>query len=345
MNVICIMLKRFALYIALIFPNFAWLQTGGITGSQYLNAYYSARQLGLGDIICVSDGDLQSAWSNPATLSKEHHQKSMIGQTLLPAGINTGSLSYGRQFGNVTGSAHFRYLSYGKMKRTDINGADLGTFSPGDFVLGASAAKAINERMAIGATVNLLYSQLDQYTSFGGSVDIGGIYRDDEKRLVVAGVVRNLGAQFKGYTSTRSSLPLEVQLGISHKLKHAPFRFTLVGTNLQKWDLTYNDPNAKDKIDPLTGDTIKVQKAGFFEKVGRHAQIQTELILGKKMHLRVGFDYHRRKEMAIANRPGLAGFSFGAGFYFKRFSLDYGWMIYSSAGSQHGITLGIPLKK
>ena len=66
--------------------------------------------------------------------------------------------------------------------------------------------------------------------------------------------------------------------------------------------------------------------------------------MGKKFHLRVAFDYQRRRELAVTNRPGLAGFSFGAGLYLKRFSVDYGWMIYSTAGSQHGISLTIPLK-
>jgi hypothetical protein len=338
------MLKKMSLFFALALPFVAWLQTGGVSGFSFLNSYYSARQLGLGDLLCISDGDLQSTWSNPATLSNASHNKVLVGQTLLAGGVNTGSLNYGRTLGNYFGSAHFRYIAYGQMNRTDINGTDLGTFSPGDFIVGASAAKAINERMYIGATLNLLYSQLDQYTAFGGAVDVGGMYRDEEKRLVVSGVVKNLGAQFKGYTETRHPLPLEVQLGISHKLKHAPFRFTLIGTNLQRWDLTYIDPNAKDKVDPLTGDTIKVQQAGFFEKLGRHALFQTELLLGKKLHLRVAFDYQRRRELAVVNRPGLAGFSFGAGLYLKRFCLDYGWMIYSSAGSQHGISLTIPLK-
>jgi len=338
------MLKKLLLFTVLAWPVTAWLQTGGTYGFQFLNSHYSARQLGLGDLLCISDGDLQSVWYNPASLTKECHNKVLVGQTLLAGGINTGALNYGRTIGNYNSSAHFRYIAYGKMNRTDINGTDLGSFSPGDFIFGASASRAINERMSIGATLNLLYSQLDQYTAFGGAIDVGGIYRDDAKRIVVAGVIKNLGAQFKGYTESRYPLPLEVQLGISHKLKHAPFRFTLVGTNLQKWDLSYVDPNAKDEIDPLTGDTIKVQKAGFFEKLGRHALIQTELLMGKKFHLRVAFDYQRRRELAVTNRPGLAGFSFGAGLYLKRFSVDYGWMIYSSAGSQHGISLTIPLK-
>lgn len=345
MNVIGAMLRKAYIYLSIFLVNWSYAQIGGNYSFQNLNNYYSARQLGLGgDLITIYDGDLQTSFSNPALLNEEMTKKAFIGQTLLAGGINTGSLAYGRQFGNYTGAAHFRYIAYGKMDRTDINGTNLGTFSPGDFIFGASASKKVNERMYIGATLNLMLSQLDAYTAFGGAVDIGGVYKDDKKRIVVAGVVKNLGMQFKGYTKERNPLPVELQLGISHKLAHAPFRFTLTGTNLQKWDLTYNDPNAKDKVDPLTGDTIKVKKANFFEKTARHALIQTEILFGKKFHIRIGFDYHRRREMALASRPGLAGFSFGTGIYLKRFSLDYGWMIYSTAGSQHGISITIPIR-
>lgn len=345
MSVIHAMIKQICFYLSCFLAFSSFGQLGGNYSFQNLNSFYSARQLGLGgDIITIYDNDLQASFSNPALLNSEMTKKVFLGQTLLAGGINTGSLAYGKQFGDYTGAAHFRYIAYGKMKRTDINGTDLGNFSPGDFIFGASAAKKVNERMFVGATLNLMLSQLDAYTALGGAVDVGGVYKDDDKRIVVAGVVKNLGMQFKGYTKERNPLPLELQLGISHKLAHAPFRFTLIGTNLQKWDLTYNDPNAKDKIDPLTGDTIKVKKANFFEKTARHALIQTEILFGKKFHIRVGFDYHRRREMALVSRPGLAGFSFGTGIYLKRFSLDYGWMIYSSAGAQHGLSITIPIK-
>lgn len=324
----------------------AGAQTGGITGFNFLNLSYSARTAGLGgDFITARDKDVNLGIQNPALLNGQMHGHGSISQALMAGGINIGGLNYAHQFGKLTGAAHFRYVSYGKMQRTDINGADLGTFSPGDFILGVSVGKSINERMHIGATLNTIYSQLDSYVAFGNSLDIGGCYTDDDKRLVISGVVRNLGIQWKGYNGTRSDLPLEIQLGISHKLRHAPFRFSLLGQHLQKWDLTYNDPNARDKIDPLTGEIIAVKKAGFVEKLSRHFVVQTELLLGQKLHLRVAFDYHRRQELKVVQRPGLAGFSFGVGMYFKRFSLDYGLLAYSVAGFQNHLTISIPLVK
>lgn len=320
-------------------------QTGGTTGFSFLNLPFTARVAGLGGtFITVRDQDINLALQNPALLNGHMHKRVSISQALMPAGISNGALSYGYQFQNkIIGAAHFRYVSYGKMKRTDIDGADLGTFSPGDFVLGASILKDINERMHIGATLNFIYSQLDSYVAFGNAIDLGGCYTDPDKRLVVSGAVRNLGIQWKGYNGTRSDLPLEIQLGVSHKLAHAPFRFSLLGQHLQRWDLTYTDPNAKDKIDPLTGDTTSVKQVKFGGKLARHFAVQTEILMGQKLHLRVGFDYHRRQELKVAQRPGIAGFSFGIGMYFKRFTLDYGLMAYSAAGYQNALSISAPL--
>ena len=320
-------------------------QTGGTTGFNFLNLPFNARTTGLGgSFITARDLDVSLGIQNPALLNADMHKRGSISQTLLAGGINSGQLNYAHHFANnITGAAHFRYVSYGKMKRTDINGTDLGTFSPGDFVLGVSAGKSINERLHIGATFNVIYSQLDNYIAFGNSLDIGGCYTNHERRLVLSGVVKNLGIQWKGYNETRSSLPLEIQMGVSHKLKHAPFRFSLLSQHLQKWDLTYNDPNAKETVDALTGEVIPVIKAGFVEKFARHFVVQTEILFGKKLHLRIGFDYNRRQELKLTQRPGIAGFSFGAGMYFKRFSIDYGFMSYSAAGMQHAISLSIPL--
>ena len=338
-------MNKLLLSFLILLSGFTYAQTGGITGFSFLNQPFNARVSALGgSFITVRDKDVNLGIQNPALLNKEMHGRGSLNQSILAGGINTGGLSYARHFSNkVTGAAHFRYISYGTMKRTDINGADLGTFSPGDFIFGASAGKSINERMHIGATLNFIYSQLDSYVAFGNSLDIGGCYTDEDKRLVVSGVVKNLGVQWKSYNGTRNGLPLEIQMGVSHKLKHAPFRFSLLGQHLQKWDLTYADPNNRDKIDPLTGDTVFAKKSTFIDKAARHLVIQTEMLLGEKLHIRIAFDYQRRQELKVALRPGIGGFSFGVGMYFKRFSLDYGLMAYSAAGLQNSLSLSVPL--
>jgi len=43
--------------------------------------------------------------------------------------------------------------------------------------------------------------------------------------------------------------------------------------------------------------------------------------------------------LKLLQRPGLAGFSLGAGLYFKRFSIDYGLSVFSKAGFNNMLTL------
>ena len=321
-------------------------QTGGSNSFQNLNMNYSARVMSLGgDVISIVDPDLNFALTNPALLNTSSSGYGTISESIIRSGANTGMLMYGQQFGKTMTAANFRYVSYGKMRRTDEAGNDLGSFSPGDFILGITGSQAINQRMYIGATLNFLYSQLDNYTSFGNSLDIGGYYYDPEIGLSVAGVVKNLGIQWKSYNGTRNPLALEAQLGLTYKIKHAPFRFSVVAENLQKWDLTYYDPTDVERVDALTGDTIYPTKDKFFGKLMRHFKFQVEILFGKKFSIQTSFDYQRRKELAVTGRGGLSGFSFGASLSLKRFRIDYGWYIYSVAGGQHGISLSFPINR
>ena len=340
------MKNELRLILLFLLPLASFAQTGGIHAFQNLNSQYNARTMCLGgDAITIYDNDQNLGLNNPAIMNYQMHGRFGFNQSIMTSGVNTGALTYARKIRKTMGMVHFRYASYGKMQRTDIDGTNLGTFTPGDFILGASAQHKFNERMSVGATLNILYSQLDSYTAFGTSLDIAGLYRDSARNLNIVGVIKNLGVQWKGYTNIKNPLPLEVQFGISHKLKHAPFRISLVAQHLQKWNLSYVDPNAKPRVDPLTGDTIQVKNAGFFENLARHAKVQLEVLIGKKLQIRTAFDYQRRRELAIIGRGGLAGFSFGAGLAFKRFSIDYGWYIYSVAGGQHGLTLNFLLSK
>lgn len=332
-----------------IIGNFLGLhaQIGGNTTYAILDLPISARSIGLGsDFITARDQDLNLTIANPALYNQQMHRNIGFNHGFL-AGMNFGMLGYAQNFKNqVTGGMHLRYMSYGKMTQRDEAGNELGTFSPGEFILTTGASKQLNPQIAVGANINLLYSQLETYNSFGASIDLAGVYELEKANLLITAIAKNVGYQFDTYVKgNRASLPTDFQLGISHKLKHAPFRFSLVAHHLNKWDLTYNDPSAKPTIDPLTGDTIPVPVAGFGEKLARHFTYQTEIIMGKSVHLRIAFDYHKRKEMSLVARPGLAGFSFGLGMYFKRFSLDYGFLIHSAAGYTNGFTLTTNLDK
>ena len=266
---------------------------------------------------------------------------------LLSGGLNYGMFAYGlnsKKLGPI--ATYIKYVNYGKFDRTNVAGISEGTFRPFEMIAGAGIGKALNPRISIGANLNFLYSQLETYSSLGTSIDFAGTFYNPEKEFLVTILAKNIGYQLKGYTEkTRSLLPVEVQAATSYKLKHAPFRISLLAHHLNQWDITYSDPNATATIDALTGDTIPVPKTGFFEKFANHFTYQLEIIVTKNIELRAGFDYHKRKELALEQRSGISGFSFGAGLLFDKFRLDYGFVIYSRAGFNNMLTLSTNLSK
>ena len=341
-------MKTKLLGIFALVASLSYGQTGGIATFPFLDLTYNARSLGLGgDFISVKDNDINIGVSNPSLLNSSMNKVISFNSSLMAGGINYGMLSYGfdvPKLGQMAG--YIKYVSYGKFDRTAVNGTQEGTFSPFEMIAGAAIGRELNPRMSIGANVNIIYSQLESYSALGASVDFAGTYYHEDKGFLVTVLAKNIGYQFKSYVKgSRAPLPAEIQLAASYKLKHAPFRLSILAHHLNKWDISYNDPNLKPTVDPLTGDTIPVETAGFFEKLGRHFTYQLEVLVNKNIDLRFGFDYQGRKNLALSQRPGMAGFSVGLGLHFSKFSLDYGFLIYSRAGFNNMLTLSTNLSK
>ena len=322
-------------------------QTGGNTSFQLLGLHFNARSAGLGgNFISVKDKDINMGVANASLLNTKMNKDISFSSALLSGGINYGTLAYGYNLKDIAMmSSYIQYIAYGKMDRRTVTGEKEGTFSPFEMIAGSSIGRELNPRLSIGANLNFLYSQLETYSSFGASVNFSGTFHHEDKGVLVTVLAKNIGYQFKSYTNNKSRkpLPIDVQLATSYKLPHAPFRLSVLVHHLNKWDLTYNDPNLKPTTDPLTGEIIPVEKASWFEKFARHFTFQLETLIGEHFDLRVGFDYQRRKELALADRPGIAGLSFGAGLKLRKFSLDYGFVMYSRAGFNNMITFSTNL--
>lgn len=336
------MKKLFGLLIVSICVTPLFAQTGGQHIFPFLNLPYNARSIALGrKFITAYDNDVNIAIQNPAMLNATMDNSLGVNEALLAGGINHGMAIYTKSFKDIgTGAVHLRYVAYGKMDRMNQYGEKNGTFSAGDFVAGVSFGHSFSPNFSVGATFNIIWSQLETYSAMGVALDFAGMYHSSNGLTTVSAVVRNAGVQLKNYTKkTRAPLPIDVMIGVGQRLPHSPFRFSIVMHRLNQWDLSYNDPNAQPTTDPLTGEVVPVKKAKFMEKMGRHFIAQMEVLIGKVVRIRAAFDYNQRKELLVKNRPGMGGFSFGAGLNFSRFSIDYGIMIYSSAGFHNVISL------
>lgn len=334
-------MKKILLFVLLLIAGNAFSQMGGRNAYALLGLTFNARSAGLaGNFITAKDYDINLGVANPSLLNEQMHQVVSVSQALYAGRINYGMFSYGHQIKEKhTIAAHIRYVAYGKMTRTDKNGVEMGTFSPFEYILGVGYAYKINPLFSVGANVNIIGSHLEVYNSYGTSIDLAATFLNKSETFLATVLFKNVGFQFNKYGTKRAPLPADFQLGVSYRLKHAPFRFSIVYHHLNKWDLTYSDPNAQPTVDMLTGDTIPVKKAKFFEKLGQHFTYQIEILATKNIHFRAGFDYYTRQSMKLEKKPGIAGFSFGFGLHFRKISFDYGFSFYSKAGFNNMITL------
>jgi len=331
---------RFLILSFLLTPFFAFSQSAvGSNGFAFLNGNYSARSAAMGGkTISIYDNDLSLATDNPAILNEKMNGMIHVNQGLLPAGINFGAVNYAIKTKIGVFAPSVKYVNYGKFTETDETGRVLGNFSATDFSVGTNFGRSLNKVIHLGANFQFLGSNLDMYSAYGMSLGFGVLMTHPNELISGGLTVRNIGFIFKEYTSNaKTSLPIDLQAAFSFKLKHAPFRFSILGHHLNKWIIVYQDPTLKPTFDALTGDTIPVPTAGFGEKLANHFNFQVELLASKSVQIRAGFDYHRRQQLKLIDRPGLAGFSFGVGMRFKKISLDYGFMVFSKAGQNHSI--------
>lgn len=331
---------KFILIITFQLSFFAFGQYNfGINGFQFINSFYSARNIGTGNnLVSVIDNDLVLSSENPALLNQGMMYQVALNQTLLPTGVNFGSIQYAFKSKLGFFSPTIKYANYGSFAATDIGGTSLGNFSALDYSLGIGYSKEFNPVLSIGLGMNIMGSHLETYSAYAFSSTFSALYKHPDKLFSAALVAKGIGFCFKQYTSNqKTTLPVDVQASLTYKLKHAPFRFSILAKQLNKWDIVYQDPNEMPTYDALTGDTIPVKTPGFLEKLAHHLSLQVELIASKSLHFRTGFDFHRQQQLRIYNRSGLAGFSFGVGVYLKKIRLDYGYMIYSKAGQNHAI--------
>jgi hypothetical protein len=339
-------MKLFYIHLLLLFgltSTQIHAQLGGNYVFGFLNLPTGARAASLGGYASpTADKTLDFAIFNPSLANESMIGNYSIQQAIMPSGITFGTVSTAISLKKGILVPFIRHVSYGSFQGYDATGNATNTFSAFDFQAGASYAYPINPVFTLGVNAGIIGSYLETYSSYGFAGSFAVQYHHKNELIHASLLARNVGVQFKGYTGFEDALnplPLEIQGSLSIKLKHAPLRVTFIAHHLNQWKIGYYDPSILPKIDGLTGDTIQPPNVGFFEQLGRHLAVQAELVTKGVFQLRIGFDYHRRQELKLEQTPGLAGLSFGIGLNFRKFRLDYGFMVYSKAGINNSIGL------
>lgn len=324
----------------------AGAQIGGNNAYEFLNLTNPARTaaLGSGNFLAIRDNDISLTLANPSLITTAVNNSLALSFTDSYSDIKYGFAMYGKDLGKLgsfVGSMQF--ADYGKFTYADASGVTAGEFKAGEYAFNLGWGRKLDSVFSIGANLKTIYSSLESYASFGLAVDVAGSYQN-KNGFTMSLAARNIGRQLSTYTSDNpESLPFEIQFGMSKRLKHLPFRYSVVLNHLEKWNLTYNDPN-DNRLDPLTGEALNGgSKNGFLDKAMRHVVVGGEFMPAKFLSFRLGYNYQRRQELKLSTRPATVGFSWGIGLKISKFNFSYARATYHLAGSPNFITLSTNL--
>jgi len=339
--------QQLLLSIFMLVFSFSYSQIGGNYAYSFLEKPVSARVAALGtNFAAIDDSDINIAFVNPSLINSNMHNSISLAYTNFFAQINYGYLQYGRNFSKVGNFvATLQYYDYGKFDYADEGGNQGGTFGASDYALNIGWGRQLDSSFSIGATAKFIYSYYESYTSFGFAVDVAGTYRT-KNDWVMSLIASNIGMQMKTYVpGSRDPLPFNLQYAVSKRLEHLPFLFSFVYDHIEKWDLTYENPqNPSGTVDPITGEiTPESGLAKFGEQFMNHIIVGGELYLGKNIILRGSYNYRRRAELKVDDKLGMVGFSWGIGIRVSKFKINYSRSTYHLVGSPNYITLAFNL--
>ena len=309
-------------------------QNGGTDTYEFLDLTYSARIAALGGTaIAIKDNDPNLGLINPALLNKSMDNQVTLNYINYLSDINYGYSSFTKHYDSIgTFNVGLKYVSYGEFDERDAGGNKLGTFNAGEYAIVMGYGRELKHNFSVGANFKTIISSLYDYQSFGVAFDFGTTYYLEDERFTASLVVKNIGAQLTTYTSdNREPIPFEIQLGLSKQLENVPLRFSLTAHSLETPDLVYEQQIKNEG--GLLGDTeTDNDQDGVLENMARHTVVGLEFLPSENFHIRLGYNYQRRRELLVEEKTGLVGMSFGFGMRISKFHISYGHASYHQAG-------------
>lgn len=275
-----------------------------------------------GDNITLIEDDGALVFNNPALLTSVTDKTIGFDYMNYMSGVNMLGATFNKVLRDrLSVGGQVQYINYGSMKETDADGRETGTFSAKDIALGGTVSYLLTNRIAGGVTLRMVNSYIGGYSSFAVGVDLGLNYYDSDREWSVSLVAKNLGGQLKAFDEDYESMPIDVQLGVSKRLLHTPFRLSGTLVNLNHWEKGLRD----------------------------HFVFGADVLISDNIWLGLGYNSGRNDEMSIdtadddnGSSHG-AGLSLGAGLNTERFKVDVAWGKYHVSSSSILISLAYTL--
>ena len=295
--------------------------SSGITFAQspfdFIQLGISARSAGLGGAFTSISKDQTALFFNPGSLATV--ESSAVSATFMNhvLDISSGMATYTLPIEKNSSeriAISAVYTTYGTFDRTDEFGSVTGSFSANNVGLMGTYSNELDTTLSYGVTAKFMYATLDDLASSALALDAGVLYRMPASRTNIGFSILNLGTQLSTFEGITDRMPIDVRLGINHRLRGLPLL------------LNFSLHHLADDAD------------AFFDRVGNFS-IGGEFILSKVLDLRIGYDNYVRNATSIQGQRRFSGFAAGIGVRTAYVQIDYGVSALGTAGSIHRLTL------
>lgn len=279
----------------------------------FLRFASGARTAGLSGAVTSMTGDLETVIFNPASLYTVEDKNVNVTFIKHVLDINSGLLAYSFNIKGDNGkfAATAGFTSYGSFDYADSQGnLDGTTFGATDLALGLSYSNEIDTNFLYGVTAKYVYAGIEKVSTSALAIDAGILYMLPDGRTNVGLSMLNAGFQMTKIGNQTDKLPLDVRIGINHRLKGLPLLFNF-------------------SMHHLADETN-----GFFNRL-KYFSIGGEFNFGEYVLVRIGYDNQIRTLTGAEKDKGLTGFSGGLGIKTPVVNFDYGINQYGAAALLH----------
>lgn len=316
--------------------NFSILAQGGSNAYDFLNIPSSSYVFGIGGAnVSTTHSDIDLASQNPALIGPENDMELKLDYMHYYGSSNFAGVRYGMAAGERGAwAAGIRYLNYGNFQGYEADGTYTGTFTAQDIVVEGTYSHDFTYRLRGGINVKMIYSAYEQYSAFAMAADLGLCYYDDHHDLSLGLVLKNMGGQLKRFEDHYDRLPFDVEIGITKGFKES-FSFSITARHLTKWKLPYY-------VHEDGGETKQTEPV-FFRNFFRHLVFGIDYSPSDRFYINLGYNYKQASDMAAYQRHFLSGFSIGAGFNVKAFSVGAAFAMPHKGASSILLNLGMDI--
>ena len=293
---------------------------GGESAFNFLRLPYSSHVAALGGSnISAIDDDLSLSMHNPALLINTSDKTLDLSFMTYMSESKVAGAAFNKMFGERSaGAVAARYVDYGKFDGYTPDNIFTGTFRAMDIELDFIYCYLLSERWSGGVAGKFIYSQYESLNSLAIGVDLGLNYYNPETDFSASLTFKNLGGQVKTFEEKHEIMPIDIQLGFTKRLAHAPILLSATLTDLHRWKTAdfYNADGSKDN---------------FGELLLKHLTLGADVLIGNNFYASVGYNYRMSRELSTGK--GLAGFSLGAGLHINKvkFGASYSKLHISSS--------------